>query len=64
MSDDKLFIRLIYYGTVHLHRSEEESWLMPIGQLLDLWELHKQFLGIAKPKTVLFIDEIIPLETV
>jgi len=55
-----LFTRLIYYGTVQLRRTEEETWLMSIGYLLDLWECHKQFLGIAKPKRELFIDEIIP----
>jgi len=55
-----LFTRLLYYGTVHLNRSEEETWLMPLGFLLDLWECHKQFLGMAKPKRELFIDEIIP----
>jgi hypothetical protein len=54
-----LFIRLIYYGTVHLQRSEEETWLMPLGYLLDLWECHKQFLGMAKPQREWFIDEII-----
>ncbi len=50
----------MYYGTVHLHRSEEETWLMPLGKLLDLWECHKQFLGMAKPKREVFIDEVIP----
>lgn len=55
-----MFTRLIYYGTVQLRRTEEETWLMPIGYLLDLWECHKQFLGISKPKRELFIDEIIP----
>lgn len=34
--------------------------LLPFGLLLDLWECHKQFLGMAKPKRELFIDEIIP----
>ena len=24
--------------------------LLPFGLLLDLWECHKQFLGLAKPK--------------
>ena len=33
---------------------------MPLGLLLDLWECHKQFLGMAKPKREHFIDEIIP----
>jgi hypothetical protein len=27
VSDDELFTRLLYYGTVHLNRSEEETWL-------------------------------------
>jgi len=55
-----LFTRLIYYGTVHLNRSEAETWLTPIGALMDLWECHRQFLGLAKPKRELFIDDIIP----
>ena len=33
---------------------------MPIGYLIDLWECHKQFNGIAKPKLELFIDDVIP----
>ena len=33
---------------------------MPIGYLMDLWEYHKQFIGIAKPKLELFIDDVIP----
>lgn len=60
MSDEELFIRLLYYGTVHLNRSEEETWLTPLGLLMDLWECHKQFLGMAKPLRERFIDEIIP----
>lgn len=60
MSDEELFTRLIYYGTVQLNHTEEEVWLMPIGHLLDLWECHKQFLGISKPKRELTIDDIIP----
>jgi hypothetical protein len=55
-----LFTRLLYYGTVHLNRSVDEAWLTPIGLLMDLWECHRQFLGIAKPKREMFIEEIIP----
>jgi hypothetical protein len=55
-----MFTRLLYYGTVHLNRSAEETWLLPIGELLDLWECHKQFIGLAKPKRELYIDDIIP----
>jgi hypothetical protein len=32
---------------------------MPIGLLLDLWECHRQFLGMAKPKQETLIDDII-----
>lgn len=34
--------------------------LTPLGELMDQWELHKQFLGIAKPKREVFIEDIIP----
>lgn len=33
---------------------------MPFGLFLDLWECHKQFKGIAKPKRNMSIDEVIP----
>ncbi|MEK3992293.1 MULTISPECIES: hypothetical protein [Robertmurraya] len=56
-----MFIRLLYYGTAQLDRREEEVWLMPMGYLMDLWECHKQFTGIAKPKQELFIDDVIPV---
>lgn len=39
----------------------EEFWLCPLGLFLDLWECHKQFVGISRPKTELsFIDEVLP----
>jgi len=55
-----LFARLIFYGVTLLHRSEQEVWLMPLGHLLDQWEIYKQFKGLAKPKREFYIDEIIP----
>jgi len=33
---------------------------MPLGELLDQWEIHKQFNGMVKPKRELFIDDLIP----
>jgi hypothetical protein len=51
----------LYYGTVQLHFSQEETWLMPLGELLDLIACHRQFLGYEKPKRELGIDEIIPV---
>jgi len=50
----------LYYGTVHLNRTEDETWLTPFGLLMDLWECHRQFLGMAKAKQELFIEDIIP----
>ena len=59
VSDEELFTRLLYYGLAHLNLSYDEVWLMPFGLLLDLWECHRQFNGIAKPKIEFFIDYII-----
>jgi hypothetical protein len=53
-----LFARLIFYGVTLLGRSEREVWLMPLGALLDQWEVYKQFQGIAKPAHELYIDDI------
>lgn len=44
----------------YLHLSQDEVWLMPFGLLLDLWECHRQYNGISKPKIELSIDDIIP----
>ena len=60
MSETETFTRLYYYGTVQMHMSEDEFWLCPLGLFMDLWECHKQFLGIAKPKVEYFIDDILP----
>lgn len=61
VNDAELFTRLFYYGTAQLHLSSEEVWLMPFGFLLDLWECHKQFMGITKPKREADIDEVVPM---
>lgn len=37
-----------------------EVWITPVGDLLDQWEIHRQFLGLAKPKREWFIDDVIP----
>jgi len=34
---------------------------MPLGHLLDQWEVYRQFNGMAKAKRELGIDEIIPM---
>lgn len=33
---------------------------MPLGSLLDQWEVYKQFNGLTKPKREVFIDDVIP----
>jgi len=33
---------------------------MPLGDLLDQVEIHRQFTGISRPKREVFIDEIMP----
>jgi len=38
----------------------DETWLMPLGLMIDLQERHKQFLGMAKPLREAHIDEVIP----
>lgn len=39
--------------------TEDEVLLMPFDLLLDLWECHKQYHGMAKPKREMYIDDII-----
>lgn len=55
-----MFARLIFYGVTLLGRTESEVWVMPIGHLLDQWEVYKQFYGLAKPKREYYIDDVIP----
>jgi len=55
-----LFTRLYYYGTVQMTMNAEDFWLCPLGLFMDLWECHKQFLGVAKPKMEIDIDDVIP----
>jgi hypothetical protein len=33
---------------------------MPLGHLLDQWEVYRQYHGMAKPKREWFIDDVIP----
>jgi hypothetical protein len=61
VSDDELFARLYYFGTIQMGMSEERFWFMPIGEFLDLWACHKQFLGMEKAHRELSVDDIIPL---
>ena len=55
-----MFARLIFYGVSKLNRSEQEVWLMPLGHLLDQWEIYKQFEGLSKAVREVFIDDVIP----
>jgi len=59
-SDVETFTRLYYYGTVQMGMTPDDFWFFPFGLFFDLWECHKQFTGISKPKVEMFIDDIIP----
>ena len=61
MSDEETFARLLFYGVTLLERTEREVWLMPLGALLDQWEVYKQYHGMAKAKIEYAVDEIIPV---
>ena len=54
---------MIFYGVTLLRRPEREVWLMPLGALLDQWEVYKQFNGITKPTQENYIDSVIPAGT-
>jgi len=38
----------------------DETWLLPIGLLLDLITCHRQFLGLEKPLRHYDLDDLIP----
>lgn len=59
-SDAEVFARLIFYGVSLLGRSEREVWLMPIGELLDQWEVYKQYNGMTKAGRERTIDDVLP----
>jgi hypothetical protein len=60
VNDGETFTRLLYFGTTQLGFSIDETWLMPIGLLLDLMACHRQFLGIEKPVRQYSLDDILP----
>jgi hypothetical protein len=60
VSDEETFTRLLFYGVTLLGRSEREVWLMPLGALLDQWEVYQQFHGLAKAKRAYCIEDIFP----
>ena len=60
MNDEETFTRLLFYGVTLLGRPEREVWLMPLGALLDQWEIYKQYHGLAKAKSEYFIEDIVP----
>ena len=60
MTDAETFTRLYYYGTVQMRMSADAFWTMPIGEFLDLWACHKQFMGMEKAHGEQTIDDIIP----
>jgi hypothetical protein len=59
VTDDEIFTRLLYFGTVQMGFSDEQFWTMPFGLFMDLFACHRQFLGLEKPKREISIDDII-----
>jgi len=49
----------MYYSLALMGLTQDDYWLMPIGLLLDLWTVHKQYHGIEKPYKEVFIDDIL-----
>ena len=43
-----------------MHMSDSDFWLCPLGLFMDLWECHKQYVGIAKSKEIYNIDDVLP----
>jgi hypothetical protein len=61
MSADEVFIRLYYQGTVQLNMQPDQFWLTRLGLFLDLLACHQQYNGLAKPKTAVYLDDIMPM---
>lgn len=51
---------MIFIGVTLLGRSQREVELMRYGELLDQWEIYKQFNGMAKPRRILYAEDVIP----
>jgi len=43
-----------------LGRPEREVWLMPLGALLDQWEIYKMVHGMVKSEMRESLDQLIP----
>ena len=51
----------MFIGVTLLGRPEREVWLMPLGDLLDQWEIYRQFHSMAKPYVERDIDDVVPV---
>ena len=60
MTDEETFTRLYHSGRFVMGMSENEFWLMPMGEFLDLWACHKQWIGGEKPVREQTIDDVVP----
>ena len=59
VTDAELFTWLFYYGTAQLGFTPEETMLLPWAAAGSVG-VPQQFLGLAKPKRELTIDDVIP----
>jgi hypothetical protein len=51
---------MLYFGKTQLGFSLDETWLLPLGLLLDLMACHRQFLGLEKARRECSLDDTIP----
>jgi hypothetical protein len=54
-----MYSRFEFIGVTLLQRPLAEVLVMPMGHLLDQWEIYRQFNGMAKPYKETFIDDIL-----
>lgn len=59
-----VFERLIFIGTVLLHRTEQETLLMPLGHFLDQWAIYMEYYSVKLKRETgrkaTTIDDAIP----
>ena len=51
--------RLSYYDVCQMHLKLNKFWTVRSGLFMDLWERHRQYNGISKPKRNLTVNDII-----
>ena len=61
-SDEAAFTRLGYIALARLSMNRTEVGLLRFGHLLDLIECWRQEVGVSKPRRIVTIDDVIPVD--